>query len=419
MLIFTSTELQNAKNYKFAGKDSSIVVNFCFGYVWDWIVKKLPLSLAPNILTAISLIMEVIAFLIVFASTRYLLFSPPYWVCIFSGIITLIYQLLDNIDGRQARRANCATCLGHFFDQSSDSIILCLEAMRFCAITNFLLSKKTFYFVLLFQTLSYLSSWEEFLTHKFNLSYINELDEGLLAMAIIEIIIGFIPESRVFIQSIWFVIILLLFFVYRVCCILINVIKEYFIAENSFIYQIIDTFVPLAATLLIFSVNIEKMPPGYLDPYYILFTGCLLAFQKQLLVICTLTQKSLKYLYNPVVIFEWLGGIVPIIPIPDFTMPRSLWYFAFWIHYIIILIYVLRTMQDFINGLGIPFASTKILIRTPSHPDDDLQTLPESLSSAISEDPSALQDSEDVYCHSISSSDEEDDDIKKKLLRKK
>ena len=408
MLTFSPTELQNAKNFKFAGKDSSILVNFGLGYFWDLIVKKLPLSLAPNILTATSLVLEVLEFLIVFASTRYMIFPPPNWVCIFSGIVTLIYQLLDNIDGRQARRANCATCLGHFFDQTSDSIILCLEAMNFCAVANFSISKKTFYFVLLTQTLSYLSSWEEFLTHKFNLSAINELDEGLFLIAIIKIIIGFIPSLRPYVQTIWFILLLSIFFVYRLCTVLISVIKEYYIAENTFIYQVIDTFVPLLMTIIIFGSNIQKMAPGFLDSYFILFTGCLLSFQKQLLVICTLTKKSLLYLYNPVILFEWLGGIVSSMHIPDFPMPRSLWFFAFWLHYIIILIYVLRTMQDFINGLGIPFASTKIVLRTPAHPDDDMQAIPESLSSAISEDLSALQDSEDVYHYVSSSSDDED-----------
>ncbi len=66
------------------------------------------------------------------------------------------FQLLDNIDGRQARRTNSATPMGLLFDHGCDSMEVMLISLNMCTVTRigsnyftilvYLLSSLTFYY---------------------------------------------------------------------------------------------------------------------------------------------------------------------------------------------------------------------------------------------------------------------------------
>ncbi|NXW55547.1 CHPT1 Cholinephosphotransferase, partial [Eurystomus gularis] len=48
--------------------------------------------------------------------------QAPFWACILSALGLFIYQSLDAIDGKQARRTNSSSPLGELFDHGCDSI---------------------------------------------------------------------------------------------------------------------------------------------------------------------------------------------------------------------------------------------------------------------------------------------------------
>lgn len=50
------------------------------------------------------------------------LFQAPPWVFLFCALGIFIYQSLDAIDGKQARRTNSSSPLGELFDHGCDSI---------------------------------------------------------------------------------------------------------------------------------------------------------------------------------------------------------------------------------------------------------------------------------------------------------
>lgn len=47
----------------------------------------------------------------------------PSWSHFLDGVGLLMYQMLDNIDGRQARRTGTASPLGLFFDHGCDALV--------------------------------------------------------------------------------------------------------------------------------------------------------------------------------------------------------------------------------------------------------------------------------------------------------
>lgn len=57
---------------------------------------------------------------------------PPRWTCFLCALGLFIYQSLDSIDGKQARRTNTSSPLGELFDHGCDSISTIFVALSAC-----------------------------------------------------------------------------------------------------------------------------------------------------------------------------------------------------------------------------------------------------------------------------------------------
>jgi phosphatidylglycerophosphate synthase len=58
--------------------------------------------------------------------------EPPRWTCGLCALGLFIYQSLDAIDGKQARRTNSSSPLGELFDHGCDSISTVFVALSAC-----------------------------------------------------------------------------------------------------------------------------------------------------------------------------------------------------------------------------------------------------------------------------------------------
>lgn len=91
---------------------------------WNWAVTLLPLWMAPNLVTFLGFTGACFASLLV---TSY---SPtlegdhvPGWCCLLFAFALFLYQTLDAIDGKQARRTNSSSPLGQLFDHGCDAAV--------------------------------------------------------------------------------------------------------------------------------------------------------------------------------------------------------------------------------------------------------------------------------------------------------
>ncbi|TMW46025.1 hypothetical protein DOY81_008895 [Sarcophaga bullata] len=57
---------------------------------------------------------------------------PPRWTCLLCAFGLFVYQSLDSIDGKQARRTNTSSPLGELFDHGCDSISTVFVALSAC-----------------------------------------------------------------------------------------------------------------------------------------------------------------------------------------------------------------------------------------------------------------------------------------------
>lgn len=121
METLTQSQLKKLKEHKYSASGTSLVEPYMQIY-WRWLVEQIPTSWAPNTLTIFGLILNIAT------SSLLFVFSPdgksdaPRVVYLLCAIGLFLYQSLDAIDGKQARRTGTNTPLGELFDHGCDSV---------------------------------------------------------------------------------------------------------------------------------------------------------------------------------------------------------------------------------------------------------------------------------------------------------
>lgn len=99
---------------------------------WCWLVGRCPLWVAPNLITIIGLIVNITTTLILAYYCPTATEQAPCWVYVACAVGLFIYQSLDAIDGKQARRTNSSTPLGELFDHGCDSLSTVFVVLGTC-----------------------------------------------------------------------------------------------------------------------------------------------------------------------------------------------------------------------------------------------------------------------------------------------
>jgi ethanolaminephosphotransferase len=191
----------------------------------SWCVEKFtPKWLAPNAITTLGLAWMISAYCIVWywcphlyeantdVSNKYEVVVPQ-WIFLFNCTGMLIYQTLDNMDGKQARRTGSGSALGLLFDHGCDAInsifgsanwIAAMALIPGCvddlnggenvqsvSIVSELFGGDGILAALLIlcpMMAFYVSTWEQYYTGKLTLPPFNGPSEGLLLGASLSLI---------------------------------------------------------------------------------------------------------------------------------------------------------------------------------------------------------------------------------------
>ncbi|KAG8842594.1 hypothetical protein FRC20_004333, partial [Serendipita sp. 405] len=120
--------LAKLREYKYSGVDRSITSRLFLNKYWTWLVTLIPTTVAPNTVTLTGLSLVGLNFLtLLYYDPLYLseksgATGPPDWMYWVWGVSLFLYQSLDAIDGKQARRTGMAGPLGEMFDHGCDAI---------------------------------------------------------------------------------------------------------------------------------------------------------------------------------------------------------------------------------------------------------------------------------------------------------
>ncbi|KAM8972731.1 cholinephosphotransferase 1 [Pelodytes ibericus] len=124
----TDLQLKRLGEHKYSASGRSLLEPLMQIY-WNWLVEKVPLWLAPNTITSVGLFLNVVTTLILISYCPTATEDAPFWAFILCAIGLFVYQSLDAIDGKQARRTNSSSPLGELFDHGCDSVSIVFVAI--------------------------------------------------------------------------------------------------------------------------------------------------------------------------------------------------------------------------------------------------------------------------------------------------
>ncbi|EDO18580.1 hypothetical protein Kpol_1048p10 [Vanderwaltozyma polyspora DSM 70294] len=191
------SSLSSLKEYKYQSEDRSLVTKYVLKPYWQKFAPIFPAWMAPNVVTLLGFAFIVINFITVLIVDPTLTQGSPGWAYLSYAIGIFFYQTFDACDGIHARRTGQSGPLGELFDHCIDSINTTLSLIPFCS------ASRTGYTVLLilsqFTLLLnfYLSTWEEFHTHKLFLSEFSGPVEGILIIAAIFVLSAIYGDEAV------------------------------------------------------------------------------------------------------------------------------------------------------------------------------------------------------------------------------
>ncbi|XP_064634347.1 choline/ethanolaminephosphotransferase 1-like isoform X1 [Lineus longissimus] len=190
--ILSPAQLKRLSEHKYSSLGSSITEPV-MQIFWRWLVELLPRSWAPNSITLVGLVINVVTSLIVCYYSTDAKSPIPAWALLTCALGLFIYQTLDALDGKQARRTNTSSPLGEMFDHGCDSISTVFVTLASCSAmylgTNLdVLFFECFSAIALF----YLAHWQNYVTGtlRFAIFDVTEAQFSIMFIYIVSAIFG-------------------------------------------------------------------------------------------------------------------------------------------------------------------------------------------------------------------------------------
>jgi len=199
----TLENLETIKNFKYVGKDNSIFYGYFLSPCLNFLINFVPTTIAPNVITLASFLCNIFSFYV-----TYLNVGNDYDMelsrntCLLQSIIHFLYLVLDNLDGKQARRTGTSSAYGMLLDHGCDvftNIIVCFNMSHLL-----MLGDSDFFSPLYFMALLpgfYILTYQEYIFGELTLGYCNGADEGNLLVAFFSFL-GFLFGAEIYAKEI-------------------------------------------------------------------------------------------------------------------------------------------------------------------------------------------------------------------------
>ena len=182
---------ENIQTYKYKGGDLSLTYKYFISPLCNKLLNYIPETIAPNTITTIGFLLNIFYFIITTISTGLKGSSNISSItCYLSALSYFLYNILDNCDGKQARKTNSSSPLGLLIDHGTDACTTFFIVLGFGSIIS--INHILFYGMLYLMTTSafYLSTWEEYVTGEMILPIFNGVSDGMVILVFIEIFTG-------------------------------------------------------------------------------------------------------------------------------------------------------------------------------------------------------------------------------------
>uniref|UniRef100_T1JDW7 diacylglycerol cholinephosphotransferase n=1 Tax=Strigamia maritima TaxID=126957 RepID=T1JDW7_STRMM len=192
--VMSPSQLKRLADHKYSCCSSSVMDPIMQKY-WNWLVNKIPFWFAPNLITITGLFINIVTSLLVVFYSPDARQDAPRWTFLLCALGLFVYQSLDAIDGKQARRTGTSSPLGELFDHGCDSISTVFVAISVCVAIQ-LGSHPAWMFFQCFAAISlfYCAHWQTYVsgTLRFGRFDVTEAQFGVMFVHLTSAILG--PE---------------------------------------------------------------------------------------------------------------------------------------------------------------------------------------------------------------------------------
>ncbi|KAH8348381.1 hypothetical protein KR084_006851 [Drosophila pseudotakahashii] len=336
--ILSAQQLRKLSEHKYSCFSASLLDPLLQPW-WNWLVAQTPLWLAPNLITIVGLILNVVTTLILICYSPNGVEAPPRWTCVLCALGLFIYQSLDSIDGKQARRTNTSSPLGELFDHGCDSIstvFVALSACISCQLGHY--PNWLFFQCFCAIALFYCAHWQTYVsgTMRFGRIDVTEAQFSIIAIHLVSAVLG--PEiwlTKIPIVGLSWNYTILIFITFGYTLNIINFLKMFTqggsgkngssVAGTS----VLSPSIPLTLVVLPALMIAQKSPQNIFTEHasvYIMAFGMVAAKVTNKLVIAHMTKSEMEYLdwslLGPALLFlnQYFNCIVPEIWLLWFTL---------------------------------------------------------------------------------------------------
>ncbi|XP_022224625.1 cholinephosphotransferase 1 isoform X3 [Drosophila obscura] len=336
--ILSAQQLRKLSEHKYSCFSASLLDPLLQPW-WNWLVSQTPLWLAPNLITIVGLVLNIVTTLILICYSPNGVEAPPRWTCALCALGLFVYQSLDSIDGKQARRTNTSSPLGELFDHGCDSIstvFVALSACISCQLGHY--PNWLFFQCFCAIALFYCAHWQTYVsgTMRFGRIDVTEAQFSIIAIHLVSAILG--PEfwlTKIPIVGVSWNYTILVFITFGYTLNIINFLKMFTqggsgkngssVAGTS----VLSPSIPLTLVVLPALIIAQKSPENLFTEHasvYIMAFGMVAAKITNKLVIAHMTKAEMEYLdwslLGPALLFlnQYFNCIVPEIWLLWFTL---------------------------------------------------------------------------------------------------
>lgn len=190
--LLDERQLKRLKEHKYSSIGTTLLDKYMQTY-WQWVVQRLPLWFAPNLMTLSGLLVVILTSLI------FIILSPdakqdmPPWTMFLGAVSIFIYQTLDACDGKQARRTHSQSQLGELFDHGCDSLSTIFISLMVSITCKHGLNLQILFFQCCFAIcLFYTAHWQTYVcgTMRFGKFDVTEIQFSIIVMLFVSGIFG-------------------------------------------------------------------------------------------------------------------------------------------------------------------------------------------------------------------------------------
>ncbi|CAK9301751.1 unnamed protein product [Gordionus sp. m RMFG-2023] len=161
--------------------------------LWERQLNYIPLYIAPNVLTLLGLSCNVFTTLILMVYSPDAARDVPRWACALCALGLFIYQSLDALDGKQARRTSSSSPLGELFDHGCDAISAVFAVLSVCISAKLGVWPGPALFIALLTLFAfYTAHWHTYVSGRLLFTSLNvtEAQAGVAAVLLISALAG-------------------------------------------------------------------------------------------------------------------------------------------------------------------------------------------------------------------------------------